>query len=94
MGVVYQAHDIHLEFAGPDRRRRFIEEARVASPETPQEPRQFREARMTQATPDGRGIGVFWRESAAGGDRGGSGFFDLQGNALPVMTGSDKFTRH
>lgn len=43
-----------------------------------------------QAAPDGSGIGVFWWEPAGGG----RGFFDREGNALPVTTVFDKFTRH
>lgn len=42
----------------------------------------------------GLGKGVFWWEPAVSGARGGRGFFDAEGNALPVMTVFDKFTRH
>jgi arabinogalactan endo-1,4-beta-galactosidase len=65
-------------------------------PETPEGQKQFWEEvnRTVQATPDGRGIGVFWWEPAVGGGRGGRGFFDSDGNALPVITVFDKFTRH
>jgi arabinogalactan endo-1,4-beta-galactosidase len=64
-------------------------------PETPEGQKEFWEAvnQMVLATPDGRGIGVFWWEPAVGGGRGGRGFFDRDGNALPVMTVFDKFTR-
>jgi len=64
-------------------------------PETPEGQKQFWEEvnRMVQATPDGRGIGVFWWEPAVAGGRGGRGFFDQDGNALPVITVFDKFTR-
>jgi arabinogalactan endo-1,4-beta-galactosidase len=66
-------------------------------PETPEGQRQFLEEvnRIVQATPDGRGKGVFWWEPAVGG--GGlsrRGFFDNEGNALPVITVFDKYTRH
>jgi arabinogalactan endo-1,4-beta-galactosidase len=66
-------------------------------PETPEGQRQFLEEvnRVVQATPDGRGKGVFWWEPAVGG--GGlsrRGFFDNEGNALPVITVFDKYTRH
>ena len=46
------------------------------------------------SAPDGRGIGVFWWEPAVTGGLGSRGFFDREGNALPVMTVFDKFTRH
>jgi arabinogalactan endo-1,4-beta-galactosidase len=65
-------------------------------PESPEGQMQFWEEvnRIVQATPDGRGIGVFWWEPAVGGCRVGRGFFDKDGNALPVITVFDKFTRH
>jgi arabinogalactan endo-1,4-beta-galactosidase len=65
-------------------------------PESPEGQKQFWEEvnRTVQAAPDGRGIGVFWWEPAVGGGRGGRGFFDHDGNALPVITVFDKFTRH
>jgi arabinogalactan endo-1,4-beta-galactosidase len=47
-----------------------------------------------QAAPFGLGKGVFWWEPAVSGARGGRGFFDAEGNALPVITVFDKFTRH
>jgi hypothetical protein len=37
------------------------------------------------------GIGRFWCEPAVGGGRG---CFDKDGNAVPVLTVFDKFTRH
>jgi arabinogalactan endo-1,4-beta-galactosidase len=65
-------------------------------PETPEGQKQFLEEvnRIVQATPNGRGIGVFWWEPATGRGLGGRGFFDGDGNALPVITVFDKFTRH
>ena len=65
-------------------------------PESPEGQKQFWEEvnRTVQAAPDGRGIGVFWWEPAVGGGRGGRGFFDREGNALPVITVFDKFARH
>lgn len=65
-------------------------------PETPEGQKEFWEEvnRTVQAAPDGRGIGVFWWEPAVGGGRGGRGFFDKDGNVLPVITVFDKFTRH
>jgi hypothetical protein len=43
--------------------------------------------RIAQETPDGLGKGVFYRSL------GSHGFFE-KGNALPVITTFDKFTRH
>jgi arabinogalactan endo-1,4-beta-galactosidase len=50
--------------------------------------------RVVQETPDGRGKGVFWWEPAVAGPLGARGFFDATGNALPVITTFDKYTRH
>jgi arabinogalactan endo-1,4-beta-galactosidase len=45
-------------------------------------------------TPNHRGIGVFWWEPAVGNRRlRNRGFFDDDGNALPVMTVFDCWTR-
>jgi len=65
-------------------------------PETPEGQKQFLEEvnRVVQETPDGRGKGVFWWEPAVIGPLGSRGFFDEAGNALPVMTTFDKYTRH
>ena len=65
-------------------------------PETPEGQRQFLEEvnRIVQETPDGLGKGVFWWEPAVTGPLGSRGFFDQDGNALPVMTVFDRFTRH
>jgi arabinogalactan endo-1,4-beta-galactosidase len=65
-------------------------------PETPQGQKQFLEEvnRIVQATPEGRGKGVFWWEPAVAGPLGSRGFFDEDGNALPVITVFDKFTRY
>ena len=65
-------------------------------PETPEGQKQFMEEvnRVVQETPDGRGIGVFWWEPAVEGGLRGRGFFDKDGNALPVITVFDRFTRH
>jgi arabinogalactan endo-1,4-beta-galactosidase len=64
-------------------------------PETPEGQKEFWEEvnRMVLTTPEGRGIGLFWWEPAVAGGRGGRGFFDENGNALPVITVFDKFTR-
>lgn len=65
-------------------------------PETPEGQKQFLEEvnRVVQETPDGRGKGVFWWEPAVTGPLGSRGFFDEAGNALPVITTFDKYTRH
>jgi arabinogalactan endo-1,4-beta-galactosidase len=68
----------------------------VPFPETPEGQRDFLDEvnRMVMMTPNGLGKGVFWWEPAAGLGRGGRGFFDREGNALPVMNVFDKYTRH
>jgi len=57
-------------------------------PETPEGQRCFLEAlnQAVQATPGNRGIGVFWWEPAVTGQLRSRGFFDDEGNALPVIT--------
>jgi len=64
--------------------------------ESPEGQKEFLEEvnRAVQAAPLGLGKGVFWWEPAVSGVRGGRGFFDAEGNALPVMTVFDKFARH
>ena len=65
-------------------------------PETPDGQKQFLEElnRVVQETPNGLGKGVFWWEPAVTGPLVSRGFFDEAGNALPVMTTFDKYTRH
>jgi arabinogalactan endo-1,4-beta-galactosidase len=65
-------------------------------PETPEGQKQFLEEvnRVVQETPDGHGKGVFWWEPAVTGPLGSRGFFDDAGNALPVVTTFDRYTRH
>lgn len=67
-------------------------------PETPEGQREFLEEvhRAVLATPHGLGKGVFWWEPAvAPAARGISsrGMFDPEGNALPVISVFDRFTR-
>jgi arabinogalactan endo-1,4-beta-galactosidase len=64
--------------------------------ESPEGQREFLDEvnRAVQAAPLGLGKGIFWWEAAVSGARGGRGFFDASGNALPVMTVFDKYTRH
>jgi len=66
-------------------------------PETPAGQKRFLEEvnRVVQSTPDGLGAGVFWWEPAVPpGPLVSRGFFDEQGNALPVITTFDSLTRH
>lgn len=65
-------------------------------PETPEGQRDFLEEvnRVVLSVPDGLGQGVFWWEPAVGSARNRRGFFDNDGNALPVITVFDKYTRH
>jgi len=63
-------------------------------PETPEGQRQFLDEvhRLVLSTPHNRGKGVFWWEPATA--RGGRRtMFDRDGNAMPVITVFDKFTR-
>jgi len=66
-------------------------------PETPEGQRDYLDelTRVALGTPDERCQGIFWWEPAVGG-RGGlvsRSFFDDEGNALPVLTVFDKYTR-
>jgi len=57
-------------------------------PETPQGQREFYQAvnRLVRNTPTHRGIGLFWWEPAVGHGRlRDRGFFEDDGNALPIM---------
>jgi arabinogalactan endo-1,4-beta-galactosidase len=64
-------------------------------PETPEGQREFLDEvnRLVLNTPQGLGKGVFWWEPAVTGPLGSRGFFDDKGNALPVLTVFDRFTR-
>jgi arabinogalactan endo-1,4-beta-galactosidase len=64
-------------------------------PETPEGQKEFLEEvnRAVLATPNNRGKGVFWWEPAVAAGRNGRGMFDNDGNALPVTTVFDRFTR-
>lgn len=65
-------------------------------PETPEGQRDFLDEvhRLVLNTPNGRGKGVFWWEPAVpGGPIASRGMFDDDGNALPVITVFDRFTR-
>jgi arabinogalactan endo-1,4-beta-galactosidase len=64
-------------------------------PETPEGQRDFLDEvnRIVLATPDDRGIGIFWWEPAVTGRLRSRGFFDDDDNALPVMNVFDRYTR-
>ena len=64
-------------------------------PETPEGQRDFLDAvtRAVIETPHGRGKGVFWWEPAVTGPLGSRGFFDDDGQALPVMGVFDQYTK-
>ena len=65
-------------------------------PETPEGQRRFLDEvnRLVLATPNGRGMGVFWWEPAVKpGHLRERGFFDDDGNALPVLTVFDRWSR-
>lgn len=64
-------------------------------PETPEGQRNFLDEvnRIALNTVDGRCVGIFWWEPAVTGRLRARGFFDDDGNALPVMRVFDKFTR-
>ncbi|HEY5552129.1 MAG TPA: glycosyl hydrolase 53 family protein, partial [Opitutaceae bacterium] len=66
-------------------------------PETPEGQREFLDEvnRAVLETPHGLGKGVFWWEPAVSPTTriASRGMFDAEGNALPVITVFDKFTR-
>ena len=65
-------------------------------PETAEGQREFLDAvnRLALDTPGHRCIGIFWWEPAVSGPLRSRGFFDDQGNALPVIQVFDRYTRH
>ena len=64
-------------------------------PESPEGQKDFLDElnRIVLSTPDHRGRGVFWWEPAVSPERNTRGMFDQDGNALPVLTVFDRFTR-
>lgn len=64
-------------------------------PESPDGQRQFLDEvnRIILNTPNHRGIGIFWWEPAVTGGLRARGFFDDDGNALPVISVFDRPTR-
>jgi arabinogalactan endo-1,4-beta-galactosidase len=65
-------------------------------PESPEGQREFLDevSRLVLNTPNGLGKGVFWWEPAVQGGLRRRGFFDDEGNSLPVMSVFDKWFRH
>ena len=64
-------------------------------PETPEGQREFLDevTRIALQTPNQRCKGIFWWEPATGNRGGGGrGFFDEDGNSLPVLNVFDKYT--
>jgi arabinogalactan endo-1,4-beta-galactosidase len=63
-------------------------------PESPEGQRQFLDEvhRLVLSTPDNRGKGIFWWEPAVQGGLRSRGFFDDDGNALPVIKVFDRLT--
>lgn len=64
-------------------------------PESPEGQREFLDEvnRLVLVTPHGRGKGIFWWEPAVTGGLRRRGMFDDEGNALPVISVFDRFTR-
>jgi arabinogalactan endo-1,4-beta-galactosidase len=64
-------------------------------PESPEGQKEFLDEvnRMVLSTPNNRGIGIFWWEPAVTGRLRSRGFFDDDGNGLPVLGVFDRFTR-
>ncbi len=76
-------------------RSRFFTNAAPPFPETPEGQKQWLEAvnDVVMQTPNRLGKGVFWWEPAATRGLIGRGYFDADGNAQPVISAFDKFTR-
>ncbi len=70
----------------------YFEELPGPFPETPEGQRAFLETvnDLILAVPDGRGKGIYWWEP---GNTRGRGFFDEEGNTLPVFDVFHKYTR-
>ena len=74
---------------------RFFANAVPPFPETPEGQRQWLESvnEVIMQTPHGRGKGVFWWEPAAARGLVARGFFDEDGNAMPVLEAFHRYTR-
>ena len=64
-------------------------------PETPEGQRDFLDElnRVVMEAPGGHGKGIFWWEPAVRGELVQRGFFDNNGNVLPVINVFDRFAR-
>jgi arabinogalactan endo-1,4-beta-galactosidase len=64
-------------------------------PETPEGQREFLDElnRVVMEAPGGHGKGIFWWEPAVQGELVQRGFFDKDGNVLPVINVYDRFAR-
>ena len=86
---------ILLETGAYYRPSRFFEKGMPPFPETPEGQKQWLEAvnEIVMQTPHSRGKGVFWWEPAATRGLVTRGYFDEEGNALPVLEAFHKYTR-
>jgi arabinogalactan endo-1,4-beta-galactosidase len=68
---------------------RYFEETKPPFPETPEGQRQWLETvnEIVMNTPNGLGRGVFWWEPMMRG----RGYFDADGNALPIVHALEKY---
>jgi arabinogalactan endo-1,4-beta-galactosidase len=91
MADTYQA-DIVIVEAAYNWRPAEYRDKQPPWPETPEGQREFLKAvnEAVLGTPHHRGAGVFWWEPAVRGPLRSRGFFDDEGNALPVITVFDK----
>ena len=95
MATTYQKDIIVVEVAYNWKPTEYLNKP-APFPETPEGQKDFLDQvnRLVLNTPNHRGIGVFWWEPAVGNRRlRNRGFFDDDGNALPVMTAFDCWTR-
>lgn len=96
MAETYRKPIILVEVAYNWRQTEYDEEA-PPFPETPEGQREFLDEvhRLVLATPHGLGQGVFWWEPAVSPDTriASRGMFDAEGNALPVVSVFDRWTR-
>jgi arabinogalactan endo-1,4-beta-galactosidase len=94
MAARYQKDIIVVETAYNWRPGNYINKP-APFPESPEGQRAFLDElnRVVMETPNGRGKGVFWWEPAVKGDLTIRGFFDDHGDALPVVTVFDRFSR-
>ena len=88
----YNKDVILVETGYQNRPGRYFKELPGPYPESPEGQRQWLEDvnHIVMDVPHGRGKGVYWWEP---GNSGARGFFDSNGNTLPVMSVFDRFTR-